>query len=152
MQKPKDAAAWNELGGLQFTEAQNYLAAYQAANNARQLAAPSTAFLPTGKLGQGIGTNQIEQAAASQADAAVQDLQSRTQLAYTGAVGSYQKAAQLQPNNSNAWFQLAQSAQSAGNVATAVTGYKHYLKLNPNSTNASQIRQLIKQLSPAPSG
>jgi len=95
VQKPKDAAAWSELGGLQFTQAQNYLSAYQAASNARQLAAPSTAFLPTGKLGQGIGTNQIEQAAASQVDATLQDLQSRTQLAYTNAVGSYQKAAEL---------------------------------------------------------
>ncbi len=35
VQKPKDAAAWSELGGLQFTQAQNYLSAYQAASNAR---------------------------------------------------------------------------------------------------------------------
>jgi tetratricopeptide (TPR) repeat protein len=152
VQKPKDAAAWSELGGLQFNQAQSFLAAYQAANTDRQLAAPSAAFLPTGKLGQGIGTNQIEQAAASQVDATVQDLQSRTQLAYTSAVGSYQKAAELQPNNSNAWFQLAQTAQSAGDVTNAVKGYKRYLKLNPNSTSAPQIRQLIKQLAPAKSG
>jgi tetratricopeptide (TPR) repeat protein len=152
VQKPKDAAAWSELGGLQLTEAQNYLAAYQAANGAAQLAAPSTAFLPTGKLGQGIGTNQIEQAASAQANASVQDFQQRTQLAYTGAVSSYQKTATLQPNNSNAWFQLAQTAQTAGDVTTAVKGYKRYLKLNPNSTSAAQIRQLIKQLSPAPAG
>jgi tetratricopeptide (TPR) repeat protein len=152
VQKPKDAAAWSELGGLQFTQAQTYLSAYQAASNARQLAAPSTAFLPTGKLGQGIGTNQIEQSAASQVDATLQDLQSRTQLAYSNAVASYQKAAELQPNNSNAWFQLAQSAQSAGDTTTAVKGYKRYLKLNPNSTSAPQIRQLIKQLAPPPSG
>src|SRR6202521_5307315 len=72
--KPKDAAAWSELGGLQLTEAQNYLAEYQAASQVRQLAAPSTSFLPTGTLGQGIGTNPIEQAAASQADVSVQDL------------------------------------------------------------------------------
>jgi tetratricopeptide (TPR) repeat protein len=152
IQKPKDVSAWNELGGLQLTQAQDYLNQYQAASQAAQLAAPSSSFLPTGKLGQAIGTNQIEQSAASNANSAVQDLQSRTQLAYTNAVGSYQKVTTLQPRNADGWFQLAQIAQQSGDVKTAVAGYKRYLKLNPNSTNATQIRALLKQLSPKPSG
>jgi tetratricopeptide (TPR) repeat protein len=152
VQKPKDVSAWNELGRLQLTQAQDYLTQYQAANQAAQLAAPSSSFLPTGKLGQAIGTNQLEQSAASDANASVQDLQSKTQLAYTNAVGSYQKVTTLQPNNASAWFQVAQTAQQSGDVKTAVAGYKRYLKLNPNSTDASQIRALIKQLSPTPSG
>ena len=61
---------------------------------------------------------------------------------------SFQQAAKLQPSNANAWFQLAQTAQQAGDSTTAVKGYKTYLKLNPDSTSANQIRQLIKQLSP----
>ena len=152
IQKPKDVSAWNELGGLQLTQAQDYLSQYQAASQAAQLAAPSSSFLPTGKLGQALGTNQIEQSAASNANSAVQDLQSRTQLAYTNAVGSYQKVTTLQPRNADGWFQLAQIAQQSGDVKTAVAGYKRYLKLNPNSTNATQIRALLKQLSPKPSG
>jgi tetratricopeptide (TPR) repeat protein len=151
-QKPKDAAAWSELAGLQLSQAQNYRAAYSAATQARQLAAPSTAFLPTGKLGQGIGTNPLEQAAASQVDASVQNLQQQTQLAYTNAVASYNKAATLRPADSNAWFQLGQTAQTSGDITTAVRAYKRYLKLSPNSTFAGQIRQLIKQLSPKKSG
>ncbi len=82
----------------------------------------------------------------------MQVLQQQTQLAYTNSVASYQKAATLQPNESNAWFTLGQSAQTAGDVTTAVKAYKRYLKLNPNSTSAAQIRQLIKSLSPTPSG
>jgi tetratricopeptide (TPR) repeat protein len=152
VQKPKDSKAWSELGGLQLTQAQGLLAQYQAESAASQLAAPSTPFLPAGKLGQSIGVNQIEQSAATQANSLVQDLQTRTQLAYSNAVGSYQKAATLRPNDSNAWFQVAQTAQTAGDVKTALAGYRHYLKLNPNSTTAPQIRQLIKQLSPKPSG
>jgi len=150
--KPKAAAAFSELGGLQMSQAQAYRTAYQAATQARQLAAPSASFLPTGKLGQGIGTNPVEQAAASQVDASVQVLQQQTQLAYTNSVASYQKAATLQPNEPNAWFTLGQSAQTSGDVTTAVKAYKHYLKLSPNSTSAAQIRQLIKSLSPTPSG
>jgi tetratricopeptide (TPR) repeat protein len=151
-QKPKDAAAWSELGGLQLSQAQAYQSAYQAATQARQLAAPSASFLPTGKLGQGIGANPVEQAAASQVDASVQTLQQQTQLAYTNSVASFQKAATLRPADANAWFQLAQTAQSSGDTVTAVKGYKRYLKLSPNSTYATQIRQLIKSLSPTPSG
>jgi tetratricopeptide (TPR) repeat protein len=150
--KPKAAAAFSELGGLQMSQAQTFRTAYQAATQARQLAAPSASFLPTGKLGQGIGTNPIEQAAASQVDASVQVLQQQTQVAYTNSVASYQKAATLQPNEPNAWFTLGQSAQTSGDVTTAVKAYKHYLKLSPNSTSAAQIRQLIKSLSPTPSG
>ena len=149
--KPK-AAAFSELGGLQMSQAQAYRTAYQAATQARQLAAPSASFLPTGKLGQGIGTNPVEQAAASEVDASVQVLQQQTQLAYTNSVASYQKAATLQPNEPNAWFTLGQTAQTSGDVATAIKAYKHYLKLSPNSTSAAQIRQLIKSLSPTPSG
>jgi tetratricopeptide (TPR) repeat protein len=151
-QKPKDAAAWSELGGLQLNQAQTYRSAYEAATQARQLAAPSASFLPTGKLGQGIGANPIEQAAASQVDASVQTLQQQTQLAYTNSVASFQKAATLRPADSNVWFQLGQTAQTSGDTATAVKAYKRYLKLSPNSTYATQIRQLIKSLSPTPSG
>jgi cytochrome c-type biogenesis protein CcmH/NrfG len=73
--KPKDAKAWTELGGLQLNQAQTYLQQYQTAFTNRQLLAPSQSFLPTGKLGQALGTNQAEQVAAQGADAAVQDLQ-----------------------------------------------------------------------------
>ena len=150
--KPKAAAAFSELGGLQLGQAQTFRTAYEAATQARQLAAPSASFLPTGKLAQGIGTNPIEQAAASQVDASVQTLQQQTQLAYTNSVASYQKAATLQPKEPNAWFALGQTAQTAGDFTTAVKAYKHYLKLSPNSSSAAQIRQLIKSLSPTPSG
>jgi cytochrome c-type biogenesis protein CcmH/NrfG len=152
--KRKDAKALIELGGLQKTQAENYLTAYQNAYENRQLVAPSSAFLPTGKLGTALRSNKVEQAAASQANTSLQDLQSRTQLAYQNSVSSYQAAAKLRPGDSNTWLQLGQSAQEAaqvtGDTTTAISAYKHYLKLNPDAATATQIKQLIKQLSPAP--
>jgi cytochrome c-type biogenesis protein CcmH/NrfG len=148
--KPKDAKSLTELAGLQMNQASDYLKQYQAAYQNRQLLTPSQSFLPTGKLGQALGTSQVEQVQAQRADAAVQDLQQRTQLAYNGAVSSYESVTKLTPNDSNAWFSLAQAAQQAGNYTSAVTAYKRYLKLNPASTSRSQIEALIKQLSPAP--
>jgi tetratricopeptide (TPR) repeat protein len=148
--KPKDVKSLSELAGLQMNQATDYVQQYQAAYKNRQLLTPSQSFLPTGKLGTALGTNQVEQVEGQRADAAVQDLQQRTQLAYNGAVSSYEAVTKLTPNDSNAWFSLAQAAQQAGNYTTAVSAYKRYLKLNPESTSRSQIEALIKQLSPAP--
>jgi len=148
--RPKDAAAWSELAGLQTTQAQSYLNDYQNAYTALQLAAPSSSFVPTsGKLAT-VFSNPIENAQRSSVQSTVTDLQQRVSLAYNGAVGSWQHVTGLQPKNLNAWFQLAQAAQTAGNTTAAVSAYKQYLKLNPSSTSAPQIRAIIKQLSPAP--
>jgi tetratricopeptide (TPR) repeat protein len=146
--KPKDASAWNELAGLQSTSAQSLVGEYQNAYAGEQLAAPSAPLLPqaTSPFGKALGTNPIEQAAASTLNATVTDLGQRTELAYTDAVASYKKVAVLEPNSSNAQLQLAQAAQTSGDSTTAIAAYKAYLKLNPDSTTAKQIRQLIKSL------
>jgi tetratricopeptide (TPR) repeat protein len=146
--KPKDAKAWAELAGLQTTQAQNYYNDYVNAYQVQQLAAPSTPFLPTGKLGTAIGTNPIEAAQSSQAQGSVTDLQSKVQLAYNGAENSWRELSKLRPKDANTWFQLGQSAQTAGDTTAAVKAYKQYLKLDPTSSNAAQIRQILKQLSP----
>jgi tetratricopeptide (TPR) repeat protein len=148
--RPKDAAAWSELAGLQATQAQSYLSDYQNAYTAMQLASPSQSFVPTtGKLAP-VFSNPIENAQRTSMQSSVTDLQQKVSLAYNGAVGSWQHVVGLQPKNLNAWFQLAQAAQTAGDTTTAVSAYKKYLKLNPSSTSAPQIRAIIKQLSPAP--
>jgi tetratricopeptide (TPR) repeat protein len=148
--KKKDVAAWNELAGLQQSQAQVFLQAYQDAFNARQAAAPSQLLLPAGKLGKAFGTNPIEQAAAQRADTSVNELSQRTQLAFSDVETSYDTVAKIAPKDPNAWFNLAQAAQQAGDNTKAVKGYKTYLKLSPGASTAPQIRQLIKQLSPAP--
>jgi tetratricopeptide (TPR) repeat protein len=147
--KRKDAAAWNELAGLQMTQAQDYLTQYQSAYQNRQLAAPSQSFLPTGKLGTALGQNKVEQTAASGIDTQLTDLQQRTQLAYNNALSSYGQVTQITPKDSNAWFQLAQAAQQSGDTTQAVKGYKRYLALNPDSSSKAQIQQLIQQLAPS---
>lgn len=144
--KPRDVKAWTELAGLQATQAQTYLAQYQTAYQLRQLAAPSEAFRPAGKLATALGADPIEAATSQQAQQRVDDLQQRTQLAFNGTVSSWTKVTGLQPKSSTAWLQLAQAAQTAGDVKTAINAYKKYLALNPDSSSATQIKQLIKQL------
>jgi len=148
--EPKDVKAWNELAGLELVQAQNLTTQYQNAYAAEQLAAPSAAFLPTGKLGTALGIDPIEQAAATTVNATVSDLGQQIGDAYNAEVAAYQRVVKLHPNDSNAQFQLGQAAQTAGQSAIAVTAYKAFLKLNPTSSSAAQIKALIKQLSPAP--
>jgi len=148
--KPKDVSAWNELAGQQQAQAQDYLTAYRNAYQIRQDAAPSQLLQPAGKLGTAFGTNQLEQAAAQRADTAVNGLSQKVQLAYASVQSSYDQVTQLTPKDPSAWLSLAQAAQTAGDNATAVKGYKRYLKLSPGTSVAPQIKQLIKQLSPAP--
>jgi tetratricopeptide (TPR) repeat protein len=147
---PKDATAWSELGGLQLQNAQSLVTQYQQAYSSELLAAPSSVLAPSGSspVGKALGTNPIELAAAAQVNAGVTDLASTAQQAFQGAVIADQKVASLQPRNANAQFQLAQVAQTAGENTVAVAAYKRYLKLNPDSSTASAVRRLIKQLSP----
>ncbi|HEY2073310.1 MAG TPA: tetratricopeptide repeat protein [Gaiellaceae bacterium] len=146
--RPKDAKAFTELAGLQMTNAQNLLVSYQDAYANEQLAAPSQGLLPssTSPVGKALGTNPVEQAAATSVNANVSDLAQRVQLASSDAVASYQKVADLEPANANAQFQLAQAAQQTGDTTSAVAAYKRYLKLSPGGTTAAQVRALIKQL------
>jgi tetratricopeptide (TPR) repeat protein len=147
--RPKDAKAWSELGGLELQNAQNLVTQYQQAYQSELLAAPSSVLAPSGSspIGKALGTNPVEQAAASQVNTNVTDLAQRAQAGYFGAVTSFQKVADLQPHDANAQFQLAQTAQTAGQNSVAVSAYKRYLKLNPDSSTAGAVRQLIKQLS-----
>jgi predicted Zn-dependent protease len=147
--KPKDVTAWSELAGLQATSAQDLVAQYQNAYVNEQLAAPSQAIRPssTSPFGKALGTDPIEKAAATDLQSTVTDIAQRAQAAFAAGVASYKKVAQLKPNDPNAQIQLAQAAQAAGDTATEIAAYKAYLKLNPDSATAKQIRQLIKQLS-----
>src|SRR5712691_1710451 len=55
--KQKDAAAWGTLAGLQLAQAQQFQNQYSQAYQNQQLAAPSAAFKPTGKLGEALGSS-----------------------------------------------------------------------------------------------
>src|SRR5207249_11418025 len=73
--KPRDAAAWRELGGLQLNNASTWAQQYSAAYSASQLAAPGQAFRPTGKLGTALGTDQVDQVASQDATSSLGNLQ-----------------------------------------------------------------------------
>jgi predicted O-linked N-acetylglucosamine transferase (SPINDLY family) len=153
----KDGKALTELAGLQLSQATDFQNQYGNAYQNQQLVSPSTNFLPRGKLGTALGTNPIEQAQSSLAGQAASNLGQKMSISYADAVATYQQLTKLQPGNANAQFQLGNTAQTAAQVTgsptfnlTAIAAYKAYLKLNPDASTATQVRQLIKALEPAP--
>ena len=142
----KDASAWQELGGLEMSQAQTYVQQYQAAQQAAQLADPSAPFLPGGSLAQAVGTNPAYQQASQQASSQMSALYQQAVTASTSAVTDYKKATKLQPHSATAQQLLAQAAENTGDVKTAVGAWRNYLKLSPNSPQKAQIKAHIKQL------
>jgi len=156
--KPKDKEALRELAGLHLGRATSLARdAQEAQVRASYLTFGSTFSTPL-DLGNGatLGTDPIDEAVSTQANAAV------TQ-AYTAAQGSFQKAeeaydrlAAVAPRDPNVQLELAQAAQQSGDIEKAITAYEKFLKLAPDDPTAPIVRQQIEQLkaaqAPAPSG
>ena len=95
--KKNDAAAWAELGGLELTQGSQYATQYQNAQQASQLADPSTPFQPGGTLGTAIGPNAAYQQASQQASSRAAQAYQQATTALSSAVTDYQKASKLHP-------------------------------------------------------
>jgi regulator of sirC expression with transglutaminase-like and TPR domain len=78
----------------------------------------------------------------------------RYQTAATRALTTYQLIVKVQPNDEQAWFSLAQAAETLQQTPVAIRAYKRLLKFKLDPATAAQIRQRIKTLqqSSAPTG
>ena len=144
--KKNDANAWAELGGLQTSQGTKYANQYRSAQQAAQLADPSTPFQPSGPLAQAVGTNAAYQTAAQQASARTSALFQQATTALQAAVTSYQHAAKIHPKDPTLQEELGTAAVNAGNTTVAIDAFQTYLRLYPNSPLKSQIKAELKQL------
>ena len=147
--KKKDANAWAELGGLQLSQSRVYASQYQAAQQAAQLADPSSAFVPGGSLAAAVGTNAAYQGAAQRASSQTSQLYQQATTALTSAVSNYQTVTKLQPRSATAWQELATAGENSGNFKVALSAWHRYLKLYPNSPEKTAVKAHIKQLEKA---
>ena len=70
---------------------------------------------------------------------------------YKSAVATYKKMLKLQPGYSDAYLGIASSDVAAGNTAGAIAAFTKYLKLDPHSQYASQVKSELAQLQAAAS-
>lgn len=157
--RPSDRAKLEELAGLYLSKGQGLEAEARAASAESQLATASPIFQvtlqapPKGKektpqtVPLGSGTAQsIEAAITSQASTRFNEKYQAMTAAYSQAEATYQRIAKVAPKDPTAQIQLAQSAQQAGDVQTAVKAYEQFLKLAPDDPSAEIVRQQLAQL------
>jgi tetratricopeptide (TPR) repeat protein len=158
--RPGDADAKRELAGLYLREAEIYRAETQTASAALQDAVPGQLFQPstTSKIGQALATDPISSAISAKYNDALNKAYSKTQENYTNAVSLYRQLANTASGKRDpaVQFELAQTAELAGDATTAIAAYKRFLKLSPEDPSASAVKDRVKllesQVSASPGG
>jgi tetratricopeptide (TPR) repeat protein len=152
--RPKDTDALRELASLYLVKGQDFQEQGQIAQASAQEGYAAPFFLPpaTTKLGQALGQDPIYQSVSSLTNEAVTTAYTGMQDAFGKAVRTYKRLAALSPKDSSAQFELAQTAEQAGDVPTAISAYKRFLVLAPQDPTAPAVRDRIKQLQASQSG
>ncbi len=146
--RPKDADALRELASLYLTKGQRFQSQGQAAQAEAQASYAGELFSPPAstKLGQALSQDPIYGAVSSLTNTQVSTAYSAMQAAYGKAVVTYKRLAALNPKDSSAQFELAQTAEQTGDVPAAIAAYQRFLVLAPQDPTAPAVRDRIKQL------
>jgi tetratricopeptide (TPR) repeat protein len=147
--RKKDAGAWQELGGIQLSQAQTLATQYQNAQQSASLADPSQAFQPSGALGTASGSNPAFSTAAQAASSQSSTLYTQATTALAAAVKDYKTAVDIQPKSPTAVQLYATAAQNAGDYSTAIKAWEKFKKLDPSNPQISSINSQIKKLKQA---
>ncbi|HEX5174656.1 MAG TPA: tetratricopeptide repeat protein [Gaiellaceae bacterium] len=144
--RKNNADAWSELGALELSEGNKYVNLYSTAQQAAQNADPSTPFQPGGSLATQIGTNPAYSSASQAASAQTSAYYQQATGAFSLALKDYQQAAKIHPNDPTALEEVAQAAESGGNLPVALKALQTFVKKFPHSPVLPQIKQQLKQL------
>ena len=146
--RPRDEEALRELAGLYSTKAARLSQEVQLAQLESQQASLGSALVPglTLSTGQPVVTNPVTDALTARANEKLTRAYTAAQTAATQAVQTYRRLAAIAPNDASVQADLAQTAQSAGDLATAISAYERFLKLAPDDPSAGIIRDQLKLL------
>jgi tetratricopeptide (TPR) repeat protein len=148
---PNDVDARRELAGLYLRQADVWRTRAQVAQIQIQTEAPGQTFQPPGssKIGQALSNDPITQARTSELNEQLNQSLTKMQAAYGNAVRVYKQVAKANPRDASIQFELAQTAEAANDVPTAIAAYKRFVELAPEDQSAGPVRERIKQLEAA---
>jgi tetratricopeptide (TPR) repeat protein len=155
---PNDIDAQRELASLYLRQADTFRTQAIAAQIALQEDVPGSTFQPpsSSKIGQALGSDPISEALSTTHNTALNEAFTKMSSSYTKAVAAYKVVAKSQPRDPAVQFELAQTAEAANDLTTAVAAYKKFLQLAPEDQSAAAVRQHLKDLeqrvSPSSSG
>lgn len=146
--RPKDIDALRELGSLYLVKAQTYQEQGQSAQLQAQDAYAAPIFLPapTTPLGKALNQDPIYTAVSSLVNTEVSDAFTKTQSAYGSAVKTYKRIVALNPNDPSSQFELAQTAEQANDIPSAIAAYERFAKLAPEDPTTPAVKDRVKQL------
>lgn len=145
---PNDTDARRELAGLYLRQADRWQTQAQLVQLQIQTEAPGQTFMPPGdsKIGQVLANDPITQARTSDLNARLNEALTRMQSASTNAVRVYEQIAKALPRDATVQFELAQAAEAASDIPTAIAAYRAFLRLAPEDQSGPAVRDRIKQL------
>jgi tetratricopeptide (TPR) repeat protein len=145
--RPRDLAALRELAALFLSKSDDAQQRAQISQLRSDYLAPGGAVIGSITLGgKPLDVDPINQAVSSTVSEETNAAYSEAQSAAQSAVETYKKIATASPRDPTVQLELAQTAQSAGDYATAVAAYKKFLKLAPDDPSAPDVKRLLKQL------
>jgi len=153
--EPRSVEALNQLLLLYQKEEALYqkeeALAAQAALSELQTSVPGDlfGFDPNTSVGRALRTyaDPLSEAISSEAERRYSEAAARAQAAIDGALNSYKRLADLQPDDPTALFQYARFAdEQARRPAAAVAAYEAFLKRFPDDSFAPDVRRRLRQL------
>lgn len=146
--RPKDTASLSTLASLYLIKAQTLSAQFQDAQTQSALLNPGQPFtLPSDSpFGKAFATNPVTDAVVGQTSTRVNDLYTKAVQAYQQAKLKYAQLADLEPNDASVQIQLAQAAENANDIPSAIAAYKQFLKLAPDDPSAAAVKDRLKLL------
>ena len=145
--RPKDTDALRELAAL-------YLQKASAAQERAQILQARSDFYAPGAIrdtlfqlgGSPLKPDPITSAVSTEFEQQISAAASEIQSSASLALDQYRKIAAAQPKDPSVQLELAQAAQSAGDIPTTITAYEAFLKLAPDDPTAPEVRRILKQL------
>ncbi len=145
--KPKNAAALVDLASLYLVKVDESQRRANVANIRAAYLAPGAAVASFTQFGgRPLDPDPISGAVDGQLSQIVQTELGQAQTAAAQAVDAYKRRAAIEPRNALFQLELAQTAESAGDPATAITAYEKFLQLEPDDPNAPDVQARLKQL------
>ncbi|MEP7225286.1 MAG: tetratricopeptide repeat protein [Actinomycetota bacterium] len=145
--KPKNAAGLVDLASLYLIKVEEAQRRAQIANVRAAYLAPGASISSIAQFGdRPLDADAISSAVSNQLSQIVQTELGVAQQAAALAVDAYKRRAASEPRNALYQLELAQTAESASDIATAVAAYEKFLDLEPDDPNAVDVKRRLKEL------
>ena len=145
--KPKNAAALVDLASLYLVKVEEAQRRAQVANVRAAYLAPGATISSIAQFGgRPLDADAISSAVNNQLSQIVQTELGEAQQAAAQAVDAYKRRAATEPRNALYQLELAQTAESASDLATATAAYEKFVELEPDDPNVVDVERRLKQL------